>query len=154
MQVLKELHAKSVLTAKTLTKELIEGKTPISLIVGQYNTIDTESVMTLLYRCEKLYQARSDVQKILLLLLKLNDAPNASKRTIEENDTIIKRLKTLVRQFKQENRIYDQTFVYKNEDVMEMTESDANSQLTPKSKRTEIEYQQDKNVKEILKIEA
>lgn len=42
-----------------------------------------------------------------MLLLKLNDAPNVAQRTIEENDSIIKRLKTLVRQFKQENRIYD-----------------------------------------------
>ncbi len=62
-----------------------------------------------------------------MLLLKINDAPNVAQRTPEENDTIIKRLKTLVRQFKQENRIYDQTFIYKNVDVMEMTESDANS---------------------------
>lgn len=62
-----------------------------------------------------------------MLLLKINDAPNVAQRTTEENDTIIKRLKTLVRQFKQENRIYDQTFIYKNVDVMEMTESDANS---------------------------
>lgn len=53
--MLRELHAKSTITAKTLTKELIEGKTPITVIINQYGNIDRESVVTLLYRCEKLY---------------------------------------------------------------------------------------------------
>jgi hypothetical protein len=83
--VLKELHSKSTLTAKTLTKELIEGKTPIGLIINNHRTVEKESVVTLLYRCEKLFQARSDVQKILMLLLKLNNAPNSTTRTPQEH---------------------------------------------------------------------
>lgn len=74
--VLLELHMQATYTAKTLTKEMIEGRTPIYQLIDQYKTVDKESVLTLLYRCDKLYRARSDVQKILMLMLKFEHDPN------------------------------------------------------------------------------
>ena len=121
---MKELHSKTTLTAKTLTKELIEGKTPIGLIINNHLTIDRDSVVTLLYRCEKLFQARADVQKILLLLLKIENAPNAATRTPQEHQQLVQKLKGLVGQFKTEYRMYDKAFIYKGRDVENLAESE------------------------------
>lgn len=59
-----------------LTKSMIEGKMPIFLLIDQYKEVDKESVVKLLYRCDKLYHARSDATKILLLMLKLEHDTN------------------------------------------------------------------------------
>jgi len=60
-EVLQEIHANACFTAKSLTKEMIEGQTPICFIIDKYTQIDRDTVRTLLYRCSKLYQARQDV---------------------------------------------------------------------------------------------
>lgn len=59
--VLCELHAQASYTAKALTQEMIEGRTPICHLIDQHSVVDKNTVMNLLYRCEKLYQTRQDV---------------------------------------------------------------------------------------------
>lgn len=57
-EVLTELHAQAGYTTKILTKELIEGKTPICYQIELHAKIEKDSVMMLLHRCQKLYQSR------------------------------------------------------------------------------------------------
>lgn len=62
--IMKQVHKKAVYTAKMLTMEMIEGQAPICYIVSKYDNISKENIKNLLYRCEKLYLVRSDVEKI------------------------------------------------------------------------------------------
>jgi hypothetical protein len=58
-------------TAKMLTIDMVEGKTPISYVIDQYSNVKRESVRTLLTRLHKLYYARSEVKRILSLVFKV-----------------------------------------------------------------------------------
>lgn len=63
---------------------MIEGKTPICFQIEQYSMADKEQVGILLYRCSKLYQARSDVTKILSLIIRVFYDPKKSQRKKED----------------------------------------------------------------------
>lgn len=103
---------------------MVEGKAPICYLIDQYSKVNIESVMTLMYRCEKLYHAKSEVTKIFALLFKLFHSPNLDKRQPEEYEVLLRRLKGTVSQFTASNRIYDETFMYKGVDIMKMIDSE------------------------------
>lgn len=68
---LRELHRRATKTAKILTIELVEGKIPIHQVCEQYSNVCQQAVRTLLTRVAKLYNARSEVKRIIQLILKI-----------------------------------------------------------------------------------
>ena len=73
--VMKSVHQKAVFTAKMLTKEMVEGQAPICYLVSKHDSITKDNVKNLLYRCEKLYQVKSDAEKIFQNFVKLEHDP-------------------------------------------------------------------------------
>jgi len=47
---LRQIHSRAKLTAKALIIDMIEGKSPISLLIDQLSKTDPETVKKLLYR--------------------------------------------------------------------------------------------------------
>ena len=58
-----------------LTMEMVEGQAPICYLVSKHDSINKENVKNLLYRCEKLYEVRADVEKIFQNFIKLEHDP-------------------------------------------------------------------------------
>jgi hypothetical protein len=112
LDVLTELHAQAGYTAKILTKELIEGKSPICYQIELHAKIAKDSVLMLLHRCQKLYQSRQDVQRILVLLIKFYYDRDKETRSKQESDQLLRRIKGILGQFSTENKIYHEAFVY------------------------------------------
>lgn len=56
---------------------MIEGKNPIQNVLNQFHRTDTESIRKLLFRIQKLYSAKSDVQKIFSLIFKIFHDPES-----------------------------------------------------------------------------
>jgi hypothetical protein len=71
-QQLKLIHSRAKMTAKVLIIDMIEGKSPISFLIDKNSRIDLETVKKLLYRIQKLFQARTDVVKILNQYLRID----------------------------------------------------------------------------------
>jgi hypothetical protein len=57
---------------------MVECSIPICYIISKHmeNTITKEEVLLILYRCKQLYSVRSEVQKILHLLIKAQYDPS------------------------------------------------------------------------------
>ena len=48
---MKELHTKSCLTAKYLTKQLVESNQPIQFLLSRHESINSENVRLVMTRC-------------------------------------------------------------------------------------------------------
>lgn len=96
------------MTAKALITDMIEGKSPIAMLIEQLSRPDRETAIKLLYRIQKLFQARVDAIKILNLYFKLDSSKSQKEKTL-----LLTKLKGLVGQFTTENKIYGSHFIYK-----------------------------------------
>lgn len=125
-EFLSDIHEKASFTAKILTQEMIEGKAPILDIIELYKKKDKKSIRTLLFRIEKLFNARAEVIKIFTLIFRIfHDLPEVkASRGTEVNQQLMKRLKILLRQFTIENHIYDKKFIYKGENILKLVNSE------------------------------
>ena len=74
-EVMKSVHKKAVHTAKMLTCEMVEGQAPICYLVAKHDNVSKDNVKNLLHRCEKLYEVRSEVEKIFQNFIKLEYDP-------------------------------------------------------------------------------
>ena len=88
-----ELYAQSLLTIKMLTYDMVEGKAPILFLLDQHMSPDLQTVTTLLYRCEHLYNVRADVSKIFNQVFKIYH-PQADKALQLERE--LKKLEGLI----------------------------------------------------------
>jgi hypothetical protein len=70
IDVLKEFHDISKTTIEVLNSNMITGDTSLERIFEFYEDITRENVIKLLLRCKKMYEARVDIKKILLLIIK------------------------------------------------------------------------------------
>jgi hypothetical protein len=52
---------------------MISGDVPLSKLLKHYKDSTRENVILLLLRCKKLYIARQEVKKIIMLLIQVND---------------------------------------------------------------------------------
>jgi hypothetical protein len=68
---IKEIHEKALMTLIVLTTNLISGDTPLENVLSFYQQPTIENVTRLLVRCKKMYDARVDVKKIILLIIQL-----------------------------------------------------------------------------------
>ena len=136
--MLLDLHEQLSFTAKMLTCEMIEGKHTIAALIKQHSSITKESVKFLVYRCEKLYQARADVQRILALLIKIYHDPKRVKRNVPEQERLFQKLKVVVGAFTNENRIYDTVFIFRGQDIKETIEEEL-AKLEEQKDELEIE---------------
>jgi hypothetical protein len=59
---------------------MIEGKVPICHLLDHYAKVDRESVITLLFRVQKLLAAKHDVTRILNILFKIYHDPRTPNR--------------------------------------------------------------------------
>lgn len=118
--MLVELHAQASLTVKMLTYDMVEGKAPICFLIDQYAKCGLETVMTLLYRCQKLYHVRTDVTKLIKLVLKTFHCKSVEQRSPRDHEQLLRRLQGTVCQFTGCYRIYDTTFTYRGQDIMQM----------------------------------
>ena len=66
---LQEIHAKALLTLEILNANLVNGDIPIHQISSFYKETKRENIIRLLLRCKKMYEARTDVKKIIMLLI-------------------------------------------------------------------------------------
>jgi len=82
---LSELHRRATKTAKILTIELVEGKIPIHQVCEQYSNVCQQAVRTLLTRVAKLYNARSEVKRIIQLILKIYHSGDS----VEKNKNLL-----------------------------------------------------------------
>lgn len=64
-----EIHAKAKKTLEVLNKNLIEADIDISKIFQFYDLPKRENIIRLLLRCKKMYEARVDVKKIIMLII-------------------------------------------------------------------------------------
>jgi hypothetical protein len=68
-EVLQEIQTKAMSTLNVLTRNMITGDVPIRKIFEFYNECKRENVIRLLLRCKKMYEARINVKRILLLFI-------------------------------------------------------------------------------------
>lgn len=80
-EVLEQTYNQAAFTAKLLTKEMVECSIPICLIIQKHmeSRITREEVLLILYRCKQLYSVRTEVQKILHLLIKAQYDPSGEQ---------------------------------------------------------------------------
>lgn len=64
-EMLQDLHYQASFTVKMLTYDMVEGKAPICYLIQQHQKVSKESVMFLLYRCERLYEVKNEATKLL-----------------------------------------------------------------------------------------
>jgi len=69
--MLVDLYTQACLTIKMLTFDSVEGKAPIMYLLDMHTEPTLETVTTLLYRCENLYNVRTDVTKIFKLVFQI-----------------------------------------------------------------------------------
>jgi hypothetical protein len=79
-----------------LTSEMIEGKHPVWYILEQHKDYTRDHVLSLLYRCEKMYQARADVQRILVQLIKWEFDPDRNTRSREDSEKLLKKIQVSI----------------------------------------------------------
>ena len=53
---------------------LVNGDIPIQNITQFYDEVKRENIIRLLLRCKKMYQARVDVKKIIILLIAVEES--------------------------------------------------------------------------------
>jgi len=66
-EVVQDVFAKAAFTLKILTRDLIEGNVPIFVVISNYKKNKKSELLKMLYRCQVLYEAKEDVQKIFLV---------------------------------------------------------------------------------------
>ena len=69
-EALSEFHAKSRVTLECLTRNMIDADVSLDKVFEFYHEIKRENIVKLLYRCKNMYEARSHVKKILLLVIR------------------------------------------------------------------------------------
>ena len=69
------LHHQCSYTCKSLVREMVEGAVPICLQIDQYKPDERKDMIRFIHRCEKLYQIKDEVYKILMLIVKLEYDP-------------------------------------------------------------------------------
>lgn len=82
---LENTYLRAAYTAKLLTKDMVEGSTPICQIIAKHteNKITRQEVLLILYRCRQLFTVKTDVQKVLYLLIKALYDPDCIHKSKE-----------------------------------------------------------------------
>ena len=114
-----EIFTQASFTAKMLTQEMVEGKTPICHLIQNYSQTDKENVYRLLYRCQKLFEAKQEVSRVLKLLIRLTYSdviPGFNPKNQLE------RLNVTLKQFLNEHHIYDSVFTYRGFNIGRLLE--------------------------------
>ena len=70
LEALAELHESAINTLEVLYMNLITTDISMEHICKYYKAVSRENVIKLLLRCKMLYEARTEVKKILSLILK------------------------------------------------------------------------------------
>lgn len=117
---LKKLHEDCIFTAKMLTREMVEGSTPIcfQIDIKYQNSTSRDDVLRLLHRCLKLHQTREDAKRVLSLMLKLEHDPSAETRPIQETIQLLNRVRIAVSNFLSEHHLYHKLFMYADENLV------------------------------------
>jgi hypothetical protein len=107
LEQLREIHEKAMLTLVVLTANLIQGDTHLDHILHYYKEPSVENVTRLLVRCKKMYEARSDVKKILVSLVICDDLlKHVAKDSEEQCLQALKKAQGLLSSFKHENKMF------------------------------------------------
>ena len=70
---LEEIHIKGMKTLEVLTTNMIAGEVPLERIFEFYKHPKRENVIKLLLRSRKLYEARTSIKSILILLIQKDE---------------------------------------------------------------------------------
>lgn len=122
---------------------MISAEVSLEHIFEFYNEVNRLNVIKLLLRCKKLYEARVDVKKILLLIIKkeeifkwinyrieLNNTSKKAKVNNEEAQRIydgvrfLQRLISSISQFKHEHKVFKGQFIFKGKDYQEVLQNE------------------------------
>lgn len=69
-EILKDFHEHAINTLEVLTMNMIATDISLPHIFDFYKQVTRENVIKLLLRCKKMFDARVEVKKILLLIIK------------------------------------------------------------------------------------
>ena len=69
--MLSEMHTLSKNTIEVLTKNMISGDVTLDRIFEFYKDESRENVIKLLLRCKKMFEARVEVKKILMHIVRM-----------------------------------------------------------------------------------
>jgi hypothetical protein len=105
---------------------LIATDVSLANICQYYKEVTRENVIKLLLRCKNLYEARTEVKKILFLVLKadqlgkwlstLISPPYGEENKVFEFKHLVERVRTCLHTFRHEHKIFKGSFIYKGED--------------------------------------
>lgn len=70
---MQEFHDIAKKTIEILTNNMIIGDASLDKIFEFYLEVTRENVIKLLLRCKKMYEARADVKKLILMIIKKDD---------------------------------------------------------------------------------
>lgn len=131
--VLNEMHEKSLNTLEVLHMNLIATDVTLANICQYYKEATRENVIKLLLRCKNLYEARTEVKRILLLVLKtealskwlatLISQPYGEEHKVFEFKHLVERVRTCLHQFRHEHKIFKGSFIFKGEDYEAMCDA-------------------------------
>ena len=80
----------------------------------KHESVTKENVKNLLYRCEKLYQVKSDAEKIFTNFIKLEHDPKFKNNDTNKKIQLWKKLISLIGQFEAEHKSYHGDFTFDN----------------------------------------
>ncbi|CDW91237.1 UNKNOWN [Stylonychia lemnae] len=129
--MLGQVHVKARKTLEVLNDNLISGDVPIKNIFQFYKEPKRENIIRLLLRCKKMYEARVDVKKILMMMITWTELRNEIQ-TIREQPVkkfrqsdmdlftngmqVLRRIERELNVFKQEHKIFSAKFIFRSND--------------------------------------
>ena len=133
-ETLLDFHTRAKKTIEVLTRNMIQADVSLDRIFEYYDEITRQNVIKMLLRCKLLYEARVDVRKILLLIIKKEET-HAIIMSIKEGKVrkskeeigmiineclrLISRLISCINNFKHEHKIFKGQFLFKGQDYQQ-----------------------------------
>ena len=114
--MIRNLHERLMFSAKSLTVKLVESSQPICQILGKHDSVTRENVILLLHRLQKMYQLKTDANKILMNFLKLEHDKSVLEKSHEDQGRLWSRLIQQLNQYEAEHPLYPK-FVFDGYDL-------------------------------------
>mmetsp|Transcript_17924 Transcript_17924/g.22502 ORF Transcript_17924/g.22502 Transcript_17924/m.22502 type:complete len:116 (-) Transcript_17924:749-1096(-) len=90
--LMRNLHERTIYTAKSMTIKLVESSQPICHILSKHDSVTKENVNFLLHRLQRMYQMKTDAAKILTMYLKLEHDKATLEKSSEDRGRLWNRL--------------------------------------------------------------
>eukprot|EP00347_Sterkiella_histriomuscorum_P022374 403330710 len=131
-EILQEIHVKAMKTLEVLNNNLVVGDIAMNSIFNFYKGPQRENIIRLLLRCKKMYEARVDVKKILMLMitqselfkdievlreLEVKKYKRSDMDTFQNGLQLLSKIQRELNIFKQDHKIFRAKFIFNNLDL-------------------------------------